>query len=237
MNEDLPTPAPIATDKPAKNRFKFLELRFDIHKFIEQKFNINVPKFLAREFEIPEVRHSFSTEVLETIRFIIIALIIVVPIRLFIAQPFIVSGASMDPTFASGQYLIVDELSYRLGDPVRGDVIVFKYPRNPKQYFIKRLIGLPGETVTINEKGIVTIQDSKGTVIITMNEPYVKFTKADSLTTILGSGEYFMAGDNRAGSFDSRDWGAVPRENIIGRAFIRLLPLPTIDFLPGVFNQ
>ncbi len=187
--------------------------------------------------ESTEKRHSFRTEVWETIRFIIIALIIVIPIRMFIAQPFIVSGASMDPTFASGQYLIVDELSYRLGEPVRGDVIVFKYPRNPKQYFIKRLVGLPGETVIIDGSGKVTIKDAQNNITLVMNEPYVKFSRADSVNTTLKEGEYFMAGDNRAGSFDSREWGAVERKNIIGRAYLRLFPLSAIDFLPGEFNQ
>ena len=187
--------------------------------------------------ERAEKRHSFRTELWETIRFILIALIIVIPIRLFIAQPFIVSGASMDPTFTTSQYLIVDEATYRFSEPKRGDVIVFKYPRNPKQYFIKRLIGLPGETVTVDEAGVVTIKDSAGNTKLIMNEPYVKLTKADSVQRTLKDGEYFMMGDNRAGSFDSRAWGPVPRENIIGRAFLRLFPLSTIGILPGAFNQ
>src|SRR6185295_2417670 len=93
-----------------------------------------------------ENRDSFFTELL---KFAVIALIIVVPIRFFVAQPFIVSGASMDPTFHNGQYLIVDELSYRFSPPQRGDVIIFRYPRDPSQFFIKRIIGLPGETVKI----------------------------------------------------------------------------------------
>ena len=187
--------------------------------------------------ERAEKRHSFRTEFWETIRFILIALIIVIPIRLFIAQPFIVSGASMDPTFTTSQYLIVDEATYRFSEPKRGDVIVFKYPRNPKQYFIKRLIGLPGETVTVDEAGVVTIKDSAGNTKLIMNEPYVKLTKADSVQRTLKDGEYFMMGDNRAGSFDSRAWGPVPRENIIGRAFLRLFPISTIGILPGAFNQ
>src|SRR4051812_20415331 len=86
----------------------------------------------------------------EIFKFTVIALIIILPIRLFIAQPFIVSGASMDPTFETGEYLIVDQLSYRTGDPVRGQVMIFRYPKDETKYFIKRVIGLPGETVSID---------------------------------------------------------------------------------------
>lgn len=183
----------------------------------------------------PEKRHSFKTEAWETIRFIFIALIIVIPIRMFVAQPFIVSGASMDPTFEENQYLIVDELSYRLGEPSRGDVVIFKYPRNPDQYFIKRIIGLPGETVTVGEHGIVSIKNTSGTVI-TLNEPYIVFKKDDSKSQTLGADEYFMMGDNRAGSFDSRAWGPVKRDLIIGRALVRLFPFSTISVFPGRFQ-
>ncbi len=184
-----------------------------------------------------EKRHSFREEAWETIRFIVIALIIVIPIRMFVAQPFIVSGASMDPTFATGQYLIVDEISYRLNEPTRGDVVIFKYPLNPKQYFIKRLIGMPGETVTVNEQGQVFIKDASGKTTITMKEPYVEFMKSDSVNQTLGPNEYFLMGDNRAGSFDSRVWGPVKRNFIIGRAFLRLFPITKVDVLPGEYRQ
>ncbi len=180
---------------------------------------------------------SFKSETWETIRFVLIALIIVIPIRMFIAQPFIVSGASMDPTFTSGQYLIVDEVSYRIGEPSRGDVVIFKYPINPKQYFIKRLIGLPGETVIVNEQGQVFIKDASGKITITMKEPYVEFTKSDLVEKTLGEDEYFLMGDNRAGSFDSRIWGPVKRDLIIGRAFLRLFPVTKVNILPGEYRQ
>lgn len=181
--------------------------------------------------------HSFREEAWETIRFVLIALIIVIPIRMFIAQPFIVSGASMDPTFATGQYLIVDEISYIIGEPLRGDVVIFKYPINPKQYFIKRLIGLPGETVIVNELGQVFIKDATGKITLTMKEPYVEFTKNDSVERTLGEDEYFLMGDNRAGSFDSRIWGPVKRDLLVGRAFLRLFPLAKVEILPGEYRQ
>lgn len=184
-----------------------------------------------------EKRHSFRKETWETVRFVLIALAVVIPVRMFIAQPFIVSGASMDPTFATGQYLIVDEVSYRLSKPSRGDVVIFKYPMNPKQFFIKRLIGLPGETVTVNEQGQVFIKDASGKTTVAMSEPYVKFTKSDSVNETLGANEYFMMGDNRAGSFDSRMWGPVKRDLIVGKAFIRLFPFSSADILPGQYRQ
>ncbi|MBI5401178.1 MAG: signal peptidase I [Candidatus Yonathbacteria bacterium] len=178
---------------------------------------------------------EFREEAWETVRFLFIALLVVVPIRIFVAQPFIVSGASMDPTFANGQYLIVDELSYNLGNPARGDVAIFKYPRNQKQYFIKRVIGLPGETV-VDDQGQISIKDKGGKITLTMNEPYVKYPKNDSVEHTLKDGEYFMMGDNRAGSFDSRSWGPVPRNLIVGKPFLRLFPFNTVDILPGQFK-
>lgn len=185
--------------------------------------------------EAPQ-KNTFRQEAWETFRFLCIALLIVVPIRFFIAQPFIVSGASMDPTFQDKQYLIVDELSYRLGDPVRGDVVIFRYPLNQKQYFIKRVIGLPGETV-VDENGQISIKDKEGNTVTTLTEPYVTYKKDDSVTRTLGNSEYFMMGDNRAGSFDSRAWGPVDRKLIIGKAFLRLFPFTAISMLPGEYRQ
>lgn len=186
---------------------------------------------------VPKKNYSFRDEAWETFRFLCIAIVIVIPIRIFIAQPFIVSGASMDPTFKDKQYLIVDEISYHLDDPLRGDVAIFKYPRNPKQYFIKRVIGLPGETVAVNGQGQVFIKDIDGNITMTLSEPYVEHMKDDSVELKLGQNEYFMMGDNRSGSFDSRSWGAVDRELIVGKAFLRLFPLTEADILPGQFRQ
>ncbi len=174
-------------------------------------------------------RENFFTELL---KFALVAVIIVVPVRLFVAQPFIVSGASMDPTFDNGQYLVVDELSYRFDEPSRLDVVIFKYPKDPSQYFIKRIIGLPNETVRIDQNS-VTITTKNGEEIA-LNEPYVvNKGNGGTLTKTLSDGEYFVMGDNRPESSDSRFWGILPRENIVGRAFLRLLPLQTASLLPG----
>jgi len=179
---------------------------------------------------MPEVKsENFFTELL---KFIVIAALIVFPIRFFVAQPFIVSGASMDPTFMNGQYLIVDELTYHLAAPARGDVIIFRYPRNPSEFFIKRIIGLPGETVTV-AGGSIRITHTDGTTS-TLQEPYVAHqgNGADA-TYVVGQDQYFVMGDNRPESSDSRTWGLLPRKNIVGRAFVRLLPLNTASILPG----
>lgn len=165
----------------------------------------------------------------ELIKLVLLALLIVVPFRMYIAQPFIVEGSSMDPTFESGDYLIVDEISYRFNIPERGSVLIFKYPKDPEKSFIKRVIGLPNETVSI-ENGKVTIINLENPSGFMLDEPYVKLTKSDTGTYTLGPDEYFVLGDNRAASSDSRMWGPVPEANIIGRPVVQLLP-PTL--MPG----
>lgn len=179
---------------------------------------------------MPEGQHeNYFTELL---KLAVIAALIIIPIRLFVAQPFIVSGASMDPTFKSGQYLIVDELTYRFDAPKRGEVIIFHYPKDPTQFFIKRIIGLPGETVHI-ERGGVSITKTNGEEI-DLSETYVKNVgNGNTISKTLGKGEYFVMGDNRPESSDSRTWGILPEKNIVGRAFLRLLPFQNISILPG----
>lgn len=172
----------------------------------------------------------------EVVTFIVLAVVIVLPIRIFIAQPFVVDGESMHPTFESGDYLIVDQLSYRFTNPKREDVIVFRYPGNPSVFYIKRVIGLPGETVHIDH-GHVTVTTKDGTDV-TLTEPYIVNDDATyTHDTTLGDSEYFVLGDNRPRSSDSRVWGILPRANIIGRAFLRLLPPTQIGIFPGTYTQ
>lgn len=168
----------------------------------------------------------------EALTFSAIAILIVLPVRLFVAQPFVVSGASMDPTFHDGEYLIVDELSYHVGNPERGDVVIFKYPKDPSKYFIKRVIGLPGETITIHDSS-VSITDKNGKEV-DLSEPYlVNMGNGNDEVVLLGPGQYFVMGDNRPASSDSRIWGTVPRENMVGRAIFRLLPVTRLGIFPG----
>ena len=160
---------------------------------------------------------------LEVFKIVIIALLIVVPIRYFIFQPFVVRGISMEPNFHSGDYLIVDEISYRFREPQRGDVIVFKYPKKPSQRFIKRIIGLPNETVEIdNGKVIVYNPEKAGQVLNELEYLSLNQNTAGKSITKLGPNEYFVLGDNRAFSSDSRRWGVLPVENIIGKVFSRV---------------
>jgi len=167
----------------------------------------------------------------ELVRFIFIALIIVIPIRLFVAEPFIVSGASMDPTFETGQYLVIDRISYQFEDPKRGDVIVFRYPNDTKKFFIKRIIGLPEETVLI-ENGLTSIKKADGQ-IMELTEVYVKHPLGGNSTIALSDHQYFVMGDNRAQSSDSRIWGPLDTDLIIGRALFRFTPLDKIGIFPG----
>lgn len=182
-----------------------------------------------------EGNQSTSGYIWEVIKFFILAVIVVAPIRFFVAQPFIVQGASMDPTFATGQYLIVDEISYRFNKPERGDVVVLRYPRNPSRFFIKRLVGLPGETLNI-KNGVVSILTQENDEPFILDEPYITFSKTDGRDdeiVKLEEEEYFVMGDNRASSSDSREWGILPEDLIIGKAFLRLFPIGTASLFPG----
>lgn len=181
--------------------------------------------------EIPQKKENFFKEI---IKFTVIALIIVIPIRTYIAQPFIVDGPSMDPTFNTGQYLIVDQLTYHFSDPERQDVIVFRYPNNPKVFFIKRIIGLPGETVSI-ESGKVKIINKENPEGFLLTENYIgnNHRASDSFIKKLGDDEYFVMGDNRVESSDSRLWGPLEKRYVVGRAFLRLLPVTKISVFPG----
>jgi len=135
----------------------------------------------------------------DLVKFTLLAFVIVAPIRYFVAQPFIVNGSSMDPTFANGDYLIVDRITYRFNEPERGQVIIFKYPYDTSKYFIKRVIGLPGEEVRI-EGSKVTITNTANGEQTTINEPYLRFTARNFLSVKLQADEYFVMGDNRPAS-------------------------------------
>lgn len=180
--------------------------------------------------------HTTEHPIIEIIRFSLIALIIVIPIRMFIAQPFIVSGASMEDTFAHNEYLIVDQISYHLQDPKRGDVAIFRYPQDPSKFFIKRVIGLPGDTITIDGDRVEIRNESHPDGFL-LDEPYIKSMSSTSfIDETLGDREYFVMGDNRDESSDSRVWGVLQEENIIGRALLRLFPPAGISFMPGAYE-
>lgn len=187
---------------------------------------------------VEDIKSKDSGSFWELVRFALIALIIVIPFRLFVAQPFKVSGSSMIPTFQDQNYLIVDEISYRLEKPKRGDVVIFHPPgQNKSIYYIKRVIGLPGETIKISGSTVTIINDDHKDGFV-LDEPYVKNkSTSDNMEKTLGSSDYFVMGDNRPWSSDSRSWGVLPIENIIGRAFLRLLPIKEISAFPGEYNN
>ncbi len=188
-------------------------------------------------------RQSFWGEI---IQIVVISIAIVVPFRAYVAQPFLVSGQSMDDTFANGQYLIVDELTYQFRGPERGEVLIFHYPLDTKKFFIKRVIGLPGETVEI-KNNIVTVCQSDCTNDknkFILNEPYIKTSATDPLAKLrpdisvtLKADEYYVLGDNRGFSSDSRYWGPVKRELVSGRPIFRLFPLSQMSLFPGQINN
>lgn len=181
--------------------------------------------------ERPGPLRRFGRSLVEFLTFAAVAAAILIPFRMFVAKPFVVEGASMSPTFETGDYLIVDELSFALRPPERGEVVVLRYPHDPSKHFIKRIVGLPGETVSINA-GVVTITKVGGDTV-TLDEPYVALPAKATSSAKLGENDYFVMGDNRAGSYDSRVWGPVPRELLVGRALFRLLPVAEASVHPG----
>lgn len=185
---------------------------------------------------------KFWSTAFELLKIAVIAFIIVLPIRYFLFQPFIVSGSSMMPNFQNGNYLIVDEISYRLSTPQRGDVVVFDasfIPGYKGERFIKRVIGVPGDTidivggkVEITENGKKVVLDEKyipsdvKTYGYNLSNNYVPSLLDKQI--IVKPNEYFVLGDNRLNSYDSRFWGAVPVKYIIGKAALRILPITSM---------
>ncbi|MBU0546692.1 signal peptidase I [Patescibacteria group bacterium] len=168
---------------------------------------------------------SFFLFILEILKIVVLALAIVIPIRYFLFQPFFVKGQSMEPNFENGDYLIIDELSYRFSDPKRGDVVVFKYPYAPSQRYIKRIIGLPGEKIEV-KNGSVIISSEDGSQVLDEKTYLSQGISTPGVANILlNQNEYFVLGDNRSVSSDSRTWGTLPEENIIGKVFFRAWPI------------
>ncbi len=167
----------------------------------------------------------------EFLKIVIVCLVIILPIRWFIIQPFYVKGASMEPTFHDHQYLIINEIGYRLGDPQRGDIVVFRYPEDPQEYFIKRIIGLPGEKVEIRDNAVYIFNDSHVDGFRLDESAYlasnVMTYDPEAKVVTLRDGEYYVLGDNRTSSKDSRSFGPVSRSFLTGRVWLRGWPFKT----------
>lgn len=183
-----------------------------------------------------EALKNFFSFVFELVKIVVISLVIIIPIRYFLIQPFYVKGASMEPSFYDHEYLIIDEISYRFNEPKRGDIIVFRYIRNPQEFFIKRIIGLPGEKIVLKD-GDVYVFNKDNNEGKKIDEPYLAAgTKTYSLnldTFELGANEYFVLGDNRAASKDSRSFGPVKISFVIGKVLFRGWPFDRVN----IFNQ
>lgn len=182
---------------------------------------------------------SLSALFFEMVKVIALAIVIIIPIRVFLFQPFFVQGASMEPNFEDGEYLIINEFGYKhteipgvgtveqFRDLDRQDVVVFRYPKNPEQYYIKRVIALPGESVAIKD-GIVYIFNEVHHQGYALDESayLAKNVKTSDMTKItLDEDEYFVMGDNRAFSYDSRAFGPIHRKDLIGRVLLRAWPV------------
>ncbi len=168
---------------------------------------------------------------------LLIAFAIITPVRFFVAQPFIVSGGSMEPLLKPRDYLVIDRWSYREREPERGEVVVFRYPLDPDEIFVKRVAGLPGETIAI-EKGTIRITTREGEVFV-LDEPYKTPDRnpEKEQEIELHDDEYFVLGDNRTASADSRAWGPLQKRFIIGRAAARLFPLQRATMNPAMYTH
>lgn len=168
---------------------------------------------------------KFISSIFEVTEIAIIAIAAVILIRSFLIQPFLVSGTSMAPNFHDGDYLLVDELTYRVRVPSRGEVAVFHYPNDESTFFIKRIIGLPGERITIVD-GVIKITNKTHPDGLLIEEDYLSAgTEVNGVyDVLLGEKEYFLLGDNRSYSFDSRSWGPLRSEEIVGVVRLRLWP-------------
>ncbi|MFZ1720586.1 MAG: signal peptidase I [Candidatus Moraniibacteriota bacterium] len=183
----------------------------------------------------------------ELLKVLLFAAVIIIPVKTFFFQPFFVEGASMEPSFFGGDYLIVNEFGYkttdiRLGDTLdfsvrpfrellRFDAVVFRYPRNPSQYFIKRVIGLPGETVQIKDSRVTIYNKEHPNGFALDDHSYLlpRVITTDMAAVELKPKEYFVLGDNRQNSYDSRVIGPIPENKIIGKVLMRMWPLPNAD--------
>lgn len=171
----------------------------------------------------------------EVLEVAIMTLLLFIVVHLLV-QNYRVDGPSMTPTLLNQQYILVDKAQYLFSKPQRGDIIVFAWPKDTTQDFVKRVIGVPGDTVTVDAAGNVTVDG------VQINEPYVNDldNPYQPNSWLLGANQYFVLGDNRGDSSDSRDWGPVPVNDIIGKAALVYWPLNDMHFLrdwSGVFSQ
>lgn len=172
----------------------------------------------------------------ETVKIVVLALAIIIPIRYFLVQPFFVKGASMETTFEDSDYILIDEITYRFREPERGEIVVFRSPQNTSEFFIKRIIGLPEETIEIKNNKVVVHNKKNPQGKIIDESAYLdkeQYTTGD-IKIKLDPNEYFVMGDNRIHSSDSRRWGPVNKSLITGRVFFRAWPVNKAEKFPDI---
>ena len=179
---------------------------------------------------VPISKKEMFSFIWEMIRVIIVSLAIIIPIRYYVVQPFFVKGASMESTFENNDYILIDELSYFFRDPRRDEIIVFRSPENSSQFFIKRIIGLPGDTVKIENNKVSIFNDQSPEGLLLNESSYLDRGQETrgNITMTISSSNYFVMGDNRLQSSDSRRWGELDKSLITGKVFIRIWPLNKI---------
>ena len=181
----------------------------------------------------PQARHEAAAFIWETVKVVVISLAIIIPIRYFLVQPFFVKGASMEPTFEDTDYILIDEISYRLREPERGEIVVFRFPGDKSQFFIKRIIGMPEETVEIKDDRVI-IYNKQRPEGFELEEGYLSDDQhtVGNMRIKLDPNEYFVLGDNRLHSSDSRRWGPLNTSLITGRVFFRAWPINEFGAIP-----
>ncbi len=204
---------------------------------------------VKEEKSVAGKRENFFWELIKTI---VIVGLLVFFVRFFVIQPYYIIGSSMEPDYHNGEYLFIDELSYRFSQPTRGDVVVFKHPdetciayvegspvlksflQGPCKNYIKRIIGLPGETVKIQDGKVFVINEENPNGLA-LAEPYIEsgLVTLGNQTVSVGENEFFVLGDNRKpnASSDSREWGLLNKEYIVGKAWLKVLPISELGFV------
>lgn len=193
--------------------------------------------------------NNFTKEIISIINILIISLIIIIPIKYFLIEPFIVEGTSMSPNYETGNYLIVNKLSGKITNLHRGEITIFTPPHerssswlkyttylDPRKKYIKRIIGLPGERVVLKDNKVFI--QKKGMELIEIEEPYIKNNGTTRTVDVtLKSNEYFVLGDNRGDSFDSEEFGPILKSDILGTPLLRLFPTDKIGLLPANYTN
>ena len=187
------------------------------------------PNYLEEDLSLGKQILIFGWEVFKVV---VISLAIIIPVRYFLIKPFYVKGASMEPNFYDHEYLIIDEISYRFADPDRGDSVVFRYPFDRSQYFIKRIIGLPGEKIKVSGGEVLVFNSATAEYEVLVEDYLLPAMKTlGEVEVELGADEYYLLGDNRLASLDSRAFGSIKRQDIVGRTWLRGWPFYRIGII------